>query len=81
MKTTADFMPHELVALWWAGQVDNEAFHRAMQKTLVPAYQVVRTKHGGGWVDATEFQYNNAADWNRRIIYVPPQPKGGPDET
>lgn len=54
-----------------------EAFH-ATQAWWCPAvekaYQVKRCAHGGGWVDADEAGYNNAADWNRRIIYIPVPP-------
>lgn len=71
MATTSDFMPHELVQLWWAGQVDDAAFYRAMKKSLLPVYQVIDPDHDGAWRCVAQPEYDNAADRDRRIIYVP----------
>ena len=50
------------------------AFAQAVAPAQVeqkPVYQVKGNK--GGWVDVSREVYDNAADWNRRILYTRPQ--------
>lgn len=41
-------------------------------KVAEPLYMTKRAKRGGGWVESTKAQYDETADWNRRIVYQSP---------